>query len=98
MTKRAAKRNYNLMTIIYVLSNKDVNFLNSILVADALNILKQTESEELYEYFRQRNLDRFQCKSLQMLAKQSLSSSIKFVKSKYLPSRYKAYRSVRICR
>ena len=72
--------------IIYVLSNKDVNFLNSILVADALNILKQKESEELSEYFRQRNLDRFQCKSLQMLAKQSLSSSIKFVKSKYLPN------------
>ncbi len=72
--------------IIYVLSNKDVSFLNSILVADALNILKEKESEELSDYFKQRNLDRFQCKSLQMLAKQSLSSSIKFVKSKYLPN------------
>ena len=72
--------------IIYVLSQKDVSFLNSILVADALSILKQKESEELSQYFKQRNLDRFQCKSLQMLAKQSLSSSIKFVKSKYLPN------------
>ncbi len=72
--------------IIYVLSKKDVSFLNSILVADALSILKQKESEELSQYFKLRNLDRFQCKSLQMLAKQSLSSSIKFVKSKYLPN------------
>ncbi len=84
--KKGSKTKLQPNDIIYVLSNKDVNFLNSILVADALNILKQTESEELSEYFRQRNLDRFQCKSLQMLAKQSLSSSIKFVKSKYLPN------------
>lgn len=72
--------------IIYVLSQKDVSFLNSILVADSLSILKQKQSDELSEYFKRRNLDRFQCKSLQMLAKQSLSSSIKFVKSKYLPN------------
>ena len=72
--------------IIYVLSKKDVTFLNSILVADALGILKKKESEELSDYFKQSNLDRFQCKSLQMLAKQSSSSSIKFVKSKYLPN------------
>lgn len=72
--------------IIYVLSQKDVSFLNSILVADALGILKQRQSEELSNYFKRRNLDRFQCKSLQLLAKQSLSSSIKFVKSKYLPN------------
>ena len=74
--------------IIYVLSKKDVTFLNSILVADALGILKKKESEELSDYFKQSNLDRFQCKSLQMLAKQSSSSSIKFVKSKYLPNPY----------
>tara|TARA_B100000925_G_scaffold287792_1_gene267654 strand:+ start:1292 stop:3883 length:2592 start_codon:yes stop_codon:yes gene_type:complete len=72
--------------IIYVLSKKDVAFLNSVLVADALGILKKKESEELSDYFKRRNLDRFQCKSLQMLAKQSSSSSIKFVKSKYLPN------------
>ncbi len=71
---------------IYVLSKKDVGFLNSILVADALSILKKSESEKLSEYFKQRNLERFQCKSLQILAKQSQSSSIKFVKSKYLPN------------
>lgn len=72
--------------IIYVLSKKDIAFLNSILVADALGILKNKESEVLSDYFKRSNLDRFQCKSLQMLAKQSLSSSIKFVKSKYLPN------------
>ena len=72
--------------IIYVLSKKDVTFLNSILVADALGILKKKESEELSDYFRRSNLNRFQCKSLQILAKQSTSSSIKFVKSKYLPN------------
>ncbi len=72
--------------IIYVLSKKDVAFLNSILVADALGILKENDSKELSDYFKRSNLDRFQCKSLQILAKQSLSSSIKFVKSKYLPN------------
>ena len=53
--------------IIYVLSKKDVTFLNSILVADALGILKENDSKELSEYFKRRNLDRFQCKSLQIL-------------------------------
>ena len=72
--------------IIYVLSKKDVTFLNSILVADALGILKENDTEELSDYFKRSNLDRFQCKSLQILAKQSFSSSIKFVKSKYLPN------------
>ncbi len=72
--------------IIYVLSKNDVNFLNSILVADALNILSNKNSEKISNYFRSRNLDRYQCKSLQMLAKQASSTSIKFVKSKYLPN------------
>ena len=72
--------------LIYVLSRKDVNFLNSILVADALNLLSRKNSELLSNYFAKRNLDRYQCKSLQILAKQSASSSIKFVKSKYLPN------------
>ena len=72
--------------IVYVLSKEDVNFLNSILVADALNLLSNTDSKSLSEYFKSRNLDRYQCKSLQILAKQSSSSSIRFVRSKYLPN------------
>ena len=72
--------------IVYILSKKDVNFLNSILVADALNLLKEKESDELSKFFKDRNLVRYQCKSLQILAKQSSSSSIKFVSSKYLPN------------
>ncbi len=72
--------------LVYILSRKDVNFLNSILVADALNLLSRKNSELLSNYFANRNLDRYQCKSLQILAKQSASSSIKFVKSKYLPN------------
>ena len=72
--------------IIYILSKSDVNFLNSILVADALGILKENDSKNLSEYFRSLNLNRYQCKSLQILSKQASSSSIKFVKSKYLPN------------
>tara|TARA_B100000989_G_C19531096_1_gene469924 strand:+ start:492 stop:3083 length:2592 start_codon:yes stop_codon:yes gene_type:complete len=72
--------------VIYVLSQEDVKFLNSILVADALNILSNKDSESLANYFKSKNLDRYQCKSLQMLARQTSSSSIKFVKSKYLPN------------
>ena len=72
--------------VIYVLSKEDVNFLNSILVADALNLLSKKNSESLASYFKKSDLDRYQCKSLQILAKQSSSSSIKFVTSKYLPN------------
>ncbi|MDA9729364.1 SLBB domain-containing protein [SAR86 cluster bacterium] len=72
--------------VIYVLSQEDVKFLNSILVADALNILSNNDSESLANYFKSKNLDRYQCKSLQMLARQTSSSSIRFVKSKYLPN------------
>ncbi len=72
--------------IVYVLSKNDIAFLNSILVADALNLLKEKDSSLLSDYFKKRNLDRYQCSSLQILAKQSSSSSIKFVKSKYLPN------------
>ena len=71
---------------IYVLSKKDINFLNSILVADALSLLSEKNSKLLSDYFRKSGLDRYQCKSLQILAKQSSSSSIRFVKSKYLPN------------
>lgn len=72
--------------IIYVLSKSDIAFLNSILVADALNLLAEKDSSLMSDYFKERNLDRYQCSSLQILAKQSSSSSIKFVKSKYLPN------------
>ena len=72
--------------IIFILSKDDVNFLNSILVADALKLIKQKDSDELSKFFENRQLDRYQCKSLQILAKQSSSSSIKFVSSKYLPN------------
>ncbi len=71
---------------IYILSKKDVNFLNSILVADALSLLTEKNSNLLSDYFRKSGLDRYQCRSLQILAKQSSSSSIRFVKSKYLPN------------
>ncbi len=72
--------------IIYVLSKEDVNFLNSILVADALKLLGKKDSELLSRFFSNKNIDRYECKSLQILAKQSSSSSIKFVSSKYLPN------------
>ena len=49
-------------------------------------MLKEKDSSLLSDYFKKRNLDRYQCSSLQILAKQSSSSSIKFVKSKYLPN------------
>ncbi len=72
--------------LVFILSKDDVNFLNSILVADALKLIKQKESDQLSKFFENRGLDRYQCKSLQLLAKQSSSSSIKFVRSKYLPN------------
>jgi protein involved in polysaccharide export with SLBB domain len=72
--------------LVYVLSRDDISFLNSILVADALNLLSKKDNDKLSSFFGNRNLERFQCKSLQILAKQSSSSSIKFVKSKYLPN------------
>ncbi len=72
--------------IVFILSKKDVNFLNSILVADALNLLSDKDSKQLSNYFSSKRQNRFRCKSLQILAKQSYSSSIKFVTSKYLPN------------
>lgn len=71
---------------IYVLSRSDIDFLNSILVADSLGLLSEKSSQSFSNYFKNRNLQRYSCKSLQLLAKQSSSSSIKFVKSKYLPN------------
>ena len=71
---------------VYILSKEDINFLNSILVADALNLLDTKNTEILSKYFESSRSKRYQCNSLQILAKQSSSSSIKFVKSKYLPN------------
>jgi polysaccharide export outer membrane protein len=72
--------------IIYVLSKDDVAFLNSILVADALGLLSKENQQSLSRYFYLSEIERYRCKSLQMLARQSSSSSIKFVKSKYFPN------------
>lgn len=72
--------------IVYVLSLDDVNFLNSISVADALGILSRKDNEKIAKYFSINRKDRYQCNSLKLLAKQSSSSSITFVKSKYLPN------------
>ena len=72
--------------VIYILSVEDVEFLNSVLVADALGILNDTDTRSIANYFASRGFERYQCKSLKLLAKLSSSSSIKFVKSKYLPN------------
>ena len=86
LSNNGSSVNLNPNDIIYILSKKDVNFLNSILVADALSLLSEKNSTSLSDYFRKSGLDRYQCRSLQILAKQSSSSSIRFVKSKYLPN------------
>ena len=72
--------------IIYVMSKEDVSFLNSILVADALGLLSEDNNKSLTQYFLLTDIERYKCKSLQLLAKQSSVSSIKFVKSKYFPN------------
>ena len=38
--------------IVYVLSKQDISFLNSILVADALKLIKQSESDELSDFLK----------------------------------------------
>ena len=86
LSNNSSSVNLNPNDTIYILSKKDVNFLNSILVADALSLLTEKNSNLLSDYFRKSGLDRYQCRSLQILAKQSSSSSIRFVKSKYLPN------------
>ena len=68
---------------IHVLSKEDVSFLNSILVADALGLLSEESNKSLTQYFLLTDIERYKCRSLQLLAKQSSVSSIKFVKSKY---------------
>lgn len=72
--------------IVYVLSKGDIEFLNSILVADALKIISEKDSEKISKFMRSSDVDRYQCKSLKLLAKQASTSSIRFVKSKYFPN------------
>ena len=72
--------------IIYVLSKSDVEFLNSILVADALGLISDESSKKISDFLNRSRLERFQCDSLKILAKQSNSSSITFVKSRYIPN------------
>ena len=71
---------------VHVLSVTDIDFLNSILVADALGLLDANDEELLSRYYFSSGTERYQCKSLQLLAKQSSNSSINFVKSRYLPN------------
>ena len=68
--------------VIYVLSKKDVDFLNSYQVGYALGVIDEDEKNK--GNFSQQLVNR--CKSLSLLSKQSKVSSIEFVKSKYLPN------------
>lgn len=72
--------------IINVLSVNDIDFLNSILVADALSLISDEDSNALKNFYRSKRQERYKCKSLQLLAKLSSTSSMKFVSSKYLPN------------
>ncbi len=71
---------------LFILSIDDVAFLNSILVADSLGLLDSDDEEILSKYYFSSGTTRYQCKSLQLLAKQSSTSSINFVRSRYLPN------------
>ena len=106
--------------VIYIISRSDIEFINSILVANALGILDAEDSKELNDYLspeskislddtntnsqmnyaeldannflparsnkpENEDLEKYKCKSLQVLSKQSDSSTIKFVKSKQFP-------------
>lgn len=70
--------------IIYILSVDDVEFLNSILVADALGLLNDKDKKTMEAFYSSSKVARYQCNSLKLLAKLSSNSSIKFVRSKYL--------------
>ena len=103
---------------VFIFSKTDIDFINSILVANALGVLDEDDSELLNDYldpkqsspidisdlnqseisldgapnspnFIQENEDdelmKYKCKSLQVLSKQSESTTIKFVKSKQFP-------------
>ena len=63
-----------------------MSFLNSILVADSLGLLNADDEDILSKYYFSSGTNRYQCKSLQLLAKQSSTSSINFVRSRYLPN------------
>lgn len=106
--------------VIYIFSRSDIEFINSILVANALGILDAEDSKKLNDYLspeskislddtntnsqmngaeldannflpartnkpENEDLGKYKCKSLQVLSKQSDSSTIKFVKSKQFP-------------
>ena len=106
--------------IVYIFSRSDIEFINSILVANALGVLDAEDSKRLNDYLNpdlkisvdningnsqmngseldannfiparsnkpeKEDLDKYKCKSLQLLSKQSDSSTIKFVKSKQFP-------------
>jgi polysaccharide export outer membrane protein len=106
--------------VIYIFSRSDIEFINSILVANALGILDSVDSKKLNDYLSpefkisvdntnstsqmngseldannfiptrsnkpdNEDLEKYKCKSLQLLSKQSDSSTIKFVKSKQFP-------------
>ena len=105
--------------VIYIFSRSDIEFINSILVANALGVLDAEDSEKLNDYLNPQlkisvdsannnsqvngsvidsnftserstkpeneDLEKYKCKSLQVLSKQSDSSTIKFVKSKQFP-------------
>ncbi len=106
--------------VIYIFSRLDIEFINSILVANALGILDVEDSEALKNYLnpesqisleninnvaqenvlttdsndfispsssksKVEDLEKYKCKSLQLLSKQTNSSTIKFVKSKQFP-------------
>ena len=103
---------------VFIFSKTDIDFINSILVANALGVLDEDDSELLNNFldpkqsssidisdvnqselsldsvpnsttFIQGNqedeLTKYKCKSLQVLSKQSQSTTIKFVKSKQFP-------------
>ncbi len=77
-----AKTSLKANDVIYVLSKKDVDFLNSYQVGYALGVVDEDEKNK--SNFNQQFVIR--CKSLSLLSKQSKVSSIEFVKSKYLPN------------
>ena len=106
---------------VFIFSKTDIDFINSILVANALGVLDEDDSELLNNFLDPKesssvdlsnvnqsnqseislnsvpnsptfvqededdDLTKYKCKSLQVLSKQSQSTTIKFVKSKQFP-------------
>jgi|TARA_A100001015_G_scaffold175733_1_gene195472 polysaccharide export outer membrane protein len=84
INQSSSKISLNPNDIIYILSIDDVEFLNSILVADALGLLNDKDKKTMEAFYSSSKAARYQCNSLKLLAKLSSNSSIKFVRSKYL--------------